>query len=334
MSMLHAMGWTRLNPLVLPTSFAGLLHRLTQGLLLVKHLGGFLGLALNVSFGDLRIFLFNHPEILFKALGNYLTWGLSVADRLAVLMHHYQFIALAPVGQIRALADEGSIIWCHQVGDDCFSMVLRYSDGFYMEGELALSYVLNSEKIYNIAFSVAPGAVTGLEVDRVILIGASQGVSGGAAQTRLAAKANGEIAPADMLLIAIRAIAAAWDIPAVVAISCQEQVALQVRAKPEDYHCTYDDLWESNGGVQKGNFYLFPAQLVEKPITLVSRSHRSRARRKRSLKQDIFNAVVENVRELWMARTIPVPLAPMQPVPDPREDAGFGLRQELDLPHS
>jgi uncharacterized protein VirK/YbjX len=313
MHLFSQLGWTRLNPFTLPADAAGYLRRLSRGWSLFLNMVPFLRLVVSLAPGGGRIFLLQHPEILLKGLGLYLALHLTVADRLAILRHHYRFVTRTlRLRLVSALATRGVALWRCQAGGDAFSITLKYSDGFYMEGEFALIYTMNEEPLHNLAFSFAPGRVLGLPAEQVILIGATQGVTNSTEQTRAAAKANGEVAPADMLMVILRSLAATVDVAALVALPAREQVAQRVRRDPAQFLLAYDGFWESNGGTHHGRYYLLPVELPEKPIHEVPRSHRRRALRKRALKKAIFHAACETLAGLGFARPAPE-TAPDQP---------------------
>jgi uncharacterized protein VirK/YbjX len=288
-------GLTRLPP----CSFAGIAHRGSQCLNLITNFGPFITLFLLFSRRENVEFISNHSEVLFKFLGKYLAWNLSTAERIHILINHYHLMVKAfTPQQIHMLSRDGIPIWCNQIDCNEFSIRLFYSDGYYMEGELALSFCCQSAKLYNMAFTFAPGQVLGQPDGNVIIIGASQGVAGMTEQIRRAARAHGEIAPPAMLIIALQSMAAALRIETIVGISSQEQVSRPVHSRPQEHLSSYDELWESNGGIKINGFYHLPKEIHEKPMALVSRSHRSRARQKRALKREVFDLIFNNIAQL------------------------------------
>lgn len=302
MSLLPHLGWTMLHTPPAAPGAAGVLHRAAQCFTLLLHTVPFLHLALGLAQGGARVFLRLHPEILVKGLGMYLAWNLTIRERMTILRHHYRFaVGALGVRLALAVATRGVTLWQHQAGPDYFEVRLNDSNGFYMEGEFALTYLMNGQPLHSLAFSFAPGGVLGVPGDRAIAIGASQGTAGAAGLARSAAKANGEVAPADLLMIVLRSLATALEVPVLAAVPCRGQIARIVQEDPERFHATYDGFWESHGGVRHQGWYLLPLAAPEKPIHLVARPHRRRALRKRALKHTIFQSALDTLSRLGLA---------------------------------
>lgn len=298
--MNNLLPWLPTGLMRLPNWFwVGFVHRGSQCLHLISNFGPFISLLLLFLRRENIELFANHPERRFKFLGKYLAWNISTTERIRTQIHHYRFLAnrFSPQ-QIRMLSKDGIPIWSNQVGSDAFSINIFYSDGFYMEGELALSFCCNSVRLFNMAFTVAPGQILGQPDRAVIIIGASQGVAGMTEQTRHAARANGEIAPSAMLIIALQSMAAALKIATIAGISSQEQVSRPVHSMPWEHLSSYDELWESNGGINNHGFYHLPTEIYEKPMALVSRSHRSRARQKRALKREVYDQIFYRIEQI------------------------------------
>ncbi len=238
---------------------------------------------------------------MFKFLGEYLGWNLSVKERLKILTEHYIFLNyIFQSTHYHKLTNGGISIWSHTGLTGLNSIVLQLSGGYYMEGELVLSYFFNSEKLYNLAFTVAPGDIFGVQADHVIVIGASQGADSSAPQIRLAARGNGEIDPATMLLLALQSMAAFLKIDNILGVSVDEQICRSLRANPGAYLSTYDHFWEMHGGFRVANYYHLSSAISEKPIESVPRAHRQRTKRKRALKHQLFQEIFEHLEDIML----------------------------------
>ena len=82
---------------------------------------------------------------------------------------------------------------------------------------------------------------------------------------------------------------------------------MRLPANPEHAKSRYDSLWEMSGGERHGRFYRLPGRVAWKDSSHLSNGHRSRARRKRELKERILAQIRENVERLFsVADRLPV----------------------------
>jgi uncharacterized protein VirK/YbjX len=233
----------------------------------------------------------------FKYLGSYLAEQLSAERRRAAIAFHYTFLkhSITSFGK-RQLWNDGISIW-HQYGDSREQdLVIRLERATLapMEGEAQLRFLLGNLTLCTLTFCFLDGASIGLPSDAVLLIGGLQGAANRRREIRMAAKANGEIAPAASLILAAKAIAMAFRVQYVVGVSTERHIAWGYAR--EKISLSYDDMWLKAGGtrVDEGFFVLAPG--MEKPLKDIPISHRPRTRRKRILQGELQDAVLLSVQ--------------------------------------
>lgn len=234
-----------------------------------------------------------------KYLGKHIALSLRTAERRDALIQHHQIATkvLMP-GAAREIRD-GAVLWRREVGDHPpLMLVLRPSKLAPMEGELELNFAYRSE-LYVLTFLFGPGRLFGLSSARVLFIGGLQGRFGAQMEIREASKLNLEIAPATMLLIAVRAIARSVGAEQLLAIGETDQISMSYSAPLVRFD--YATYWRELGGHSVGKFYSIPIEPPSKPLSLLSRSHRSRARRRREEKQRIREQIERRVQALISA---------------------------------
>lgn len=252
-----------------------------------------------------------------KYLGVYLAEFLTTEARRRAIIFHYDLVAraLPPRGD-RHVWRDGCTIWSrhsHNVnvrggniggddvgGDDVgdFAIVLEDARLSPMEGESQLRFTMGGLTLCTLSFSFLPGASVDLPCAETMFIGGVQGGAHCRDEIRLAAKANGEISPSAMLMVAARAIVEAMSVDHVVGVSSEFQAAMGYAA--EKISLSYDKLWLESGAVQcpSGLFSIMPGS-VAKPLDQISRSHRARTRRKRELKAALKIEMRRNVEQMF-----------------------------------
>jgi len=223
-------------------------------------------------------------------------------------MDHYRDLPrfLRGVGDRKA---DKIILWERRTGDDRppLRIFLERSSFAPLEGEMQLRFSFGSD-LFFLTFLFARGRTFGSLPGRQLFIGGVQGAFSRRADMREAAKLNGEIAPAPMLLIAIRALAKVLALNGVIAIAEDEQVARCY--SPEHIKLDYRGFWTGAGGARAGSFYHLPLEVEERPLLETPITHRARTRRKRAAKRKIREAIEERIEELlhtappqpyWMA---------------------------------
>jgi uncharacterized protein VirK/YbjX len=133
--------------------------------------------------------------------------------------------------------------------------------------------------------------VLGLPDPQVAFIGRVQGVNNCWESIKRATKSCDDIAPATLLLDAVRAISLSMDITGIVGVSASNQVCLCGYRKAAATS-SYDDFWVSAGASAINDLgYYLPTILEEKPLSAIKNNHRSRVKRKRQFRSALAKKI-------------------------------------------
>jgi uncharacterized protein VirK/YbjX len=238
----------------------------------------------------------NGPRGSLKYLGDHLALSLRTSQRREALVRHHSIAFQALSARAATKIRGGAVIWQRPIaGGPPLSLILEPSALAPMEGELQLKFSFRSV-LYVLTFLFAPGQVFNRPADRVLFIGGLQGRFGSRQEIREASKLNHEIAPATMLMLAVRAIAREFGADELLAIGESDQVSMSYSAPMVRFD--YGAFWTEIGGTRTGHFYSLPIEAAQKPLSAVPLTHRSRARRKREEKQRISESIAMQVRKL------------------------------------
>jgi uncharacterized protein VirK/YbjX len=233
-----------------------------------------------------------YPRTPFKYLGVHLARSLSVADRAAILAHHYSHLNLRVAApSLSKLLFDTLPLWhtCRQSVD--FDICLRLSQPDDREGELSLTFHADSTNVFVLSFTICPGKVFGIAAEQVLLVSRLQGRKRCFEQIKGICKLLDDISPAAMLIAALAGIAHALDIQHMVGISADNQVA-RTPAKS-----LYDDFWTTLGARPlHGHFFHVALPLPEKPLNRIKQHHRARTANKRRFKKQITDHVCGEFR--------------------------------------
>lgn len=217
----------------------------------------------------------------------YLGTGFSIPQRLQVAINHYQGMARHFLPEFLGVARRtGYGLWDSAHEGTRFDIALRYPYAYNHDGDLCLSFDVNGDSVCIVTFTLAPGAVVGVPEPQVLLVSGIQGIAGKIAQIRLATEACNNVTPALMLLFAAQTLAAEIGVKTIVGMGQNRVRGTQAEAAPG--HGTafdYDAFWMPLLGVEEpGDFYRIALPLTDKPIESIAAKHRSRARKRRELR--------------------------------------------------
>ena len=282
--------WARVSTYPYLVSIDAIPRRFMQCVKFIANVTRFLRLRSTILQGSQWPLLQSNPLVGYKFLGPYIGTFLSTREKYEILHNHYDFMSSRFKDHRFCIALQEKIkLWHKSTGEDEYTIFASTSDVSFLEGELTIEFRSGNLGLFRITFTIAPGSMFSLDAEQTIFIGGSQGVSNTSCQMRQAARDNDEICPAAMLVIAVQAFAKILGIGIISGIRSNSQCSVLRHSYPQSRYSTYDALWEASGGQDHGPFFSFPAVPHEKEITRVSRCHRSRARRKRSLKLELFN---------------------------------------------
>jgi uncharacterized protein VirK/YbjX len=237
------------------------------------------------------------PLTPLKYLGDHLALSLDTPQRREALMGHYDALPKLLHPLAGAELSDGLVIWERRIHPNApaLSLVLEPSKLAPMEGELQLRFSFRSD-LYVLTFLLAPGHVFGLDCDRVLFIGGVQGTVGSREEMREASRLNCEISPAAMLIIAVQAIGNIMQVDELIAIGEDDHISMGYSASKIMFD--YRRFWTEVGGTSCGRHYRLPLEPVQKPLSEVSLTHRSRARRRREAKGLVRKSIEDRLRQL------------------------------------
>ncbi len=248
----------------------------------------------------------------FRYLRPYISLALTTSQRFDILRSYHGILHAACHKSQKVDGFEAkAVLWEKVAGGQKASVVIEQALACALEGDLTLSFVIDGLELYRVTVSIFNGSCLGLVPGRVVYVGGIQGLANARDQMRSAARSNGEIAPLDMLMIAVRALAQICNAGKLVGVKKADHVS-QAYAS-EDLHFDYDTYWMSLGGIPTSFGYVLDTQPVEKPLAEIPTTHRSRTRRKRALKASIAEIMRLRASELFplMSSQKPMPDAPV-----------------------
>jgi len=282
------------------SSPAKVTKRLRQFEYFISHLPQHVAYLKKIRAARRRGVVGSDPLIGMKYLGVYLADSMSTAARRDAIAYHYGFLSRSITGAREARRwSTGADIWQlrdEETGQAC-TIRLESSVLSPMEGESQLRFIFGPKTLCTLTFSFINGTLLGLPAAAVLFIGGVQGGADCRREIRVAARMNGEIAAASMLLVAARAIAQNFGVGYVVGVSGDYHAA-NPHAR-QKISLSYDAMWVDSGAMRttRGFFVIDPG--TGKSLSDVSRTHRARTRRKRQRKLELRHAIAAEAERLF-----------------------------------
>lgn len=235
----------------------------------------------------------NNPRFAFKYLApNYLARGFTIKERASCFLHHYRRMYAALPENVLNQILQGAVT-LHEIAEGGNRFTLSISSPELIgdrEGELSLDMQVDGRKVFNLSFTIVPGWVVKSDVAEILLITRLQGTSRCRPQIRLARKAFHEFFPGKLLLAALQSIADTFGIGELDAVCATKQ-----RAYSKEYSAIlkgdYDDFYAKVGMVKTAaGFYSSPVPIEDRPLASFKGRNRSRARKRRAIRQQIQSA--------------------------------------------
>lgn len=249
----------------------------------------------------------------WKYLGDYLAAGFGTAERAALIMSHYAYLLeRLPRNELRRDWAGSMILWERRAGDVRYAIALGQAMVCPMEGEAQLCFYRDAARLFTLTFSLIDGPLLGLSGERAMFIGGMQGGYACQQENRAAARDNGEVAPATMLVLAARAVAEALGVAHIAAVSSRRQASASYAS--EKIRFRYDDWWEQLGSrrIADGLFLLDPPGAGQRSLSHLSAAHRKRALRKTRLKAELAAEMRTAFRRRLTAPAV-TPAVPVRP---------------------
>lgn len=247
-----------------------------------------------------------YPGLRYRYLRKYyLGTGFSIRERLQVAINHHHSMARHFRPDCLAIAyRSGHALWRCQLEDLALQVTLRMPYVYNHDGDLCLSLDVNGENVSIMTFSLAPGAVVGIAEPQVLLVSGIQGIAGKIGEVRRATELCNNVAPAHMLLFAASALAAEIGLQTIVGMG-QRRVRGTPAAGKESTAFDYDAFWmHTLGEEQPGEFYRMALPYADKPIESVPAKHRSRARKRRELRNIIRHDIESQAHQALLRNCI------------------------------
>lgn len=240
------------------------------------------------------------PRLAFKHLApRYLARNLTLRQRSACFLYHYEFLRSMLPGSFLGLVLDGDVTIHTVVASPlCIDLRLGLSRECDKEGELSLSLCLDDQVIYVLAFTIIPGWVLQSPTAQVALISRLQGTPQCQAQIKLAAKSLHETGANAVLFSALGGILQALNINAVAAVAGTNQSSYS-HAWAQQFKRAYDDFYTELGLISGVSGFFFAAiPLENRPLEAIKHRHRQRNKIQREFKMQVQLAckqIFENV---------------------------------------
>jgi hypothetical protein len=270
-----------------PTLIAGELWRLITNIDMLREILGLLRLR---PFNEI---VQDNPGLAFKyVIPNYLARGFTVTERASCFLHHHRrMYAALPERVLRQVLQGDVTFYEISDGSNCFAMTIGLPrPPFDKEGELSLSLKVDGKTIFNLSFIIIPGWVVKSKVAEILLITRLQGTQGCLPQFKLVRKGLQEYSPRKLLLAALQGIADAFGIGELEAVCAANQRSYG-RTRTAIFESGYDDFFAKAGMVKTAaGFYSSPVPIEGRPLALFKGRNRTRARKRRAIRQQIQSA--------------------------------------------
>jgi uncharacterized protein VirK/YbjX len=231
----------------------------------------------------------------FLAHNYYLSKRFTLRQRVDVAMRHHEYeLQTYTVDYAKDVyRSEGALLWRQYFGDLCFKIVLTASLDNRHEGDLTVILYADDVDLCQISFCYLTADVFERPPCMTMLISRNQTHRTSARD--LFDRCFGQNSPQLFCLSAICGIAMANEFKTILAIKHDAQIAYEARYD-SNFRNSYTGLWEKFDAVELDqHVYEMDIPLTLRPVELVSRSHRRRARTRRGHWDEIVHSVVESM---------------------------------------
>ncbi|MBV8622486.1 MAG: DUF535 family protein [Herbaspirillum sp.] len=232
---------------------------------------------------------------------SYLRGAFSTRQNLKIATLHYlTLVKHARPDFLKIASNEGFLLWQHRADNGhSYRIHLRYPYFYNFDGDLAFCMDCDGADIYVVSATIAPGELLGLPMQNAMLVAGIQGINGRLDDIRTATEACNNVSPPHMLLAAVEAFSLQLDIRDMVGIA-----SLPGRqAQNQGY--SYDSFWQPLSGQDRaGFFHHIPLPFSDKPLESIQAKHRSRARKRRELRNAIRQEIIASARQVIADRLL------------------------------
>ncbi|MBC7727417.1 MAG: DUF535 family protein [Microbacteriaceae bacterium] len=233
------------------------------------------------------------PVVAGKVYRPYLSRHLRCAERVDVLIEHYDFLSRAGLGELvrrAALGDVALATLTCKSGALAHVLLSAARDG-HREGELCLKLRYQDETIFAASFVLIASINSKGGGQPALMVGRLQGSSCPAARdlVRTATRDLFGARPGTLLIALARHLADRLGCARVMLVSNHNRIAINLWRR---WHISadYDQLWRELGATQRadGNFEIAPLAAPDIDIESVPSKKRAEARRKLALLENLF----------------------------------------------
>lgn len=276
----------------------------------------------------------DHPEILYRPYRRYLARSFGKSRRRAALLHHYSRVG-ACVGDtfFQHLLQHRPCLWQQQLGAAHFAIRISFAPALHHEGDLQLIFLVDSQPLYYLAFSITPGWLVDCGAADALLIARVQGVTGNFEAIRRATKACRDVTPPALLMSAVQGIASALEVQVIAGVRNHEQLTANVDAE-RNVRFDYDAFWATYAGSESRAFHLIGLPVTQKPLSQVTSAHRRRTRLKRQFKRQVAEAAEQSFRAMLKPQQTSRPCRPSEGSQPLNEPEGGGDTQPIPTDHA
>lgn len=214
-----------------------------------------------------------NPSLYRKIIRPYLSREWMAAEKVTVLIHHYDFMRqVLPPGRFTQMSSPGGIdLAVLPVSrGECLVLRLRADAKFRKEGEITLELISSRYqcRVSSLTFVVAADQ----RGTRALLIGAVHGLDQGVDKNIIkeVAKSVHGLRPKSLLLIAVQELAEAWNVPEILGTGSRIHTSRHAAYwlnRSRQFVIAYDEFWlESGGHLRPDGFFQLPGRFVERPL--------------------------------------------------------------------
>jgi uncharacterized protein VirK/YbjX len=218
----------------------------------------------------------------------YLGGRFSVAERLAVAAYHYMAVAKNFTQEFLVVSQlQGYKLWSKETEGGVIDIHLRFPYTYNYDGDLCLALGSQGKDVCIITLSIAPGNIVNSTKQRILLISGIQGIAGKIDVIRNVTEICNNVTPMHLLIMAAETLADAVGATEIVGIGNRQMLRDQSQ---ENDRCAfdYDAFWMPIVGKDAPDkTYHMNLPFMDKPIDLIPAKHRSRARKRRELRNQI-----------------------------------------------
>lgn len=227
------------------------------------------------------------PDTILKWCNKYLAKNLAPSQRSQMLLFHYHFVGERIHDSFYAcLLSGGFTLWSLKTDAGEVVVHLRYPKS-PREGDLSLVMIVDGAEIYELSFTIVPGATVHASVP-VLFVARIQGRRNRFEAIKKATKLCCDVSPPYALMAAIEGVAAALGVERVAGVSNINQVCTRKLFN-------YESFWETLSFEKAGrDCYASILPTTSRPLEQCSPDHRRRTKKKRNFKAGIARAVQDS----------------------------------------